>query len=907
MACPTIRIALNRSYEFYNGVYNYNSTAIVEVVSGTTSSPLQGSLTIRDFSGNEVVYPAYNPTGSFLVCTFNIPLNAFYTSNDLTFELSLNDGECLYTKNIQVNYDDFNCYSGYGENHSPSNPHLLEACFPEYFLTGTGDPILGCTNPNSTNYNPLATQDDGSCTCDCPVIELNVIKESIRYVGTTGSTFDRSIAQINVVSGTSTSPIQATLQVTDLNNNVTNYTLVTQNATSASFNLDDSAFFNQKSASFSILLNSGTCVYAKTLNFDDLPCTLTPLGKDEEKYSCSGSFTIGGSIYGCTNPNAENYNPCATIDDGSCVFPPLLGCTDPNAANYNPLATQDDGSCVYTPVNTFVLGCTNPYASNYNPNANFNDGSCIFVSGCTNPDADNYNPLAGIDDGSCECNKAEILFELDGENTFYFENSGTTNCDYYVEFDYRFSIDCTLFLNYFQNHTQETVVQLLDQLRLYSEVRSADGVYRQIELDINPLTDDKLYFELSGCSLDYLGSSGCPGEYITLTGCSSGCTLEYYGLTGCNYECFLNYLTLSGCPSGCTFEYTLLTGCPSDLLIYSGCTEDCLTFKALLAAELGEKCPQDVNDFFDNSWRTARLRIPNEYLNKDVQVGMYLENFSFKGTKLLMDNVKLYKICSQDNTDCIVIPYNFGFDLSLEEDNVKATYDLDTNKDILNTKEITLRVDVPNYVKKDVVKFLNTYEHLYHKIFKGMTLDKLDKNFLPVRSLFTNEYHYYYCHLYEQYMNSFKFCSAKSKELDYDFMFKVLEKIDKEWYSLVKQVIPETVIWTEHNVYYSNFIFHQQKFAYRKYLTTYGSNPDEVTISCILKAVDSCEQNPTFESAIDTRLRVDYDDCLEESYANPTNISETNYGGGRLLQVNKTTKEKILEYNYPNQTYIDCP
>lgn len=27
--------------------------------------------------------------------------------------------------------------------------------------------------------------------------------------------------------------------------------------------------------------------------------------------------------------------------------PPVLGCTDPGATNYDPLATQDDGSCIY--------------------------------------------------------------------------------------------------------------------------------------------------------------------------------------------------------------------------------------------------------------------------------------------------------------------------------------------------------------------------------------------------------------------------------------------------------------------------------------------------------------------------------------------------------------------------------
>ena len=54
-------------------------------------------------------------------------------------------------------------------------------------------------------------------------------------------------------------------------------------------------------------------------------------------------------VYGCTDPEASNYNPDATVDDDSCEYPPeeIPGCTDPEASNYNPDATVDDDSCEY--------------------------------------------------------------------------------------------------------------------------------------------------------------------------------------------------------------------------------------------------------------------------------------------------------------------------------------------------------------------------------------------------------------------------------------------------------------------------------------------------------------------------------------------------------------------------------
>jgi len=56
------------------------------------------------------------------------------------------------------------------------------------------------------------------------------------------------------------------------------------------------------------------------------------------------TVTVGYSqVYGCTDSTACNYDPLATIDDGSCLT--VYGCMDSIAFNYDSLATCNDGSC----------------------------------------------------------------------------------------------------------------------------------------------------------------------------------------------------------------------------------------------------------------------------------------------------------------------------------------------------------------------------------------------------------------------------------------------------------------------------------------------------------------------------------------------------------------------------------
>lgn len=132
-------------------------------------------------------------------------------------------------------------------------------------------------------------------------------------------------------------------------------------------------------------------------------------------------------VYGCTDSNASNYNPNATINNGTCVYD-VLGCMDKSAINYNVRATRDDGSCKYD-----VLGCTDKEAKNYNEKATKDDNSCeYYVLGCMDSTANNYNKDADKDDGSC---KYDIKGCMDSSAENYNKNATVDegSCSYSTE------------------------------------------------------------------------------------------------------------------------------------------------------------------------------------------------------------------------------------------------------------------------------------------------------------------------------------------------------------------------------------------------------------------------------------------------------------------------------------------
>ena len=243
--------------------------------------------------------------------------------------------------------------------------------------------ILGCTNPTATNYDPIANTtvayggaasnnfgSGGYFNGDQHLIftayKESVIKSAIIYSEASNTiTFELRDNGGTVLDDTTLNVIAGQQRI-DLNFDVPIGTDLQLGVSSGALQ-NNGLYRNSSGASYPYDVASALTITASS-------ASSAPLGYYyfyydlEVEAKCNGGVTV---ISGCTDPNAYNYNPNATFDDGSCCL--IAGCTDPSAINYSSNACFNDGSCIM-PVN----GCTDPLAVNYNPNANVDDGSCCF-------------------------------------------------------------------------------------------------------------------------------------------------------------------------------------------------------------------------------------------------------------------------------------------------------------------------------------------------------------------------------------------------------------------------------------------------------------------------------------------------------------------------------------------------
>ena len=321
----------------YNPLANTDNGSCIPIIYGCTNNlafNYDSTATVDDGSCIATVYGCTDPT------SFNYDPNA-----------NVDNGTCIYlgcTDATACNYDSTANVDNGGCMYPPQYYDCNYVCLEDTDGDGICDSleIPGCMNPLSINYNPNATDDDGSC---------------IPYVyGCTDSTAFNYNPLANTDDG-SCIPI------------VTGCT--------------DPIMFN----------------YNPNANTDDGSCIPIVYGcMDNTMFNYDPNANVdNGScipfIYGCMDSTSFNYDPLANTDNGTCI-PVIYGCTDPSAFNYNPLANTEDFSCI-----TIVYGCTDSLAVNYDSTANVDNGSCITaIPGCTDPNAYNFNPNANVpDSASC--------------------------------------------------------------------------------------------------------------------------------------------------------------------------------------------------------------------------------------------------------------------------------------------------------------------------------------------------------------------------------------------------------------------------------------------------------------------------------------------------------------------------
>ena len=145
-------------------------------------------------------------------------------------------------------------------------------------------------------------------------------------------------------------------------------------------------------------------------NCDGEGCVNTDNGFDPFGDDCD-DYNINPGWCGLYNDNDFiSEEMCCACGGGSTYVPVVEGCTNPEALNFDPETTSDDGSCQYLSGDGY--GCTDLSACNYDSNAEYDNGSCVYPE-------ENYD---------CEGNCLATLITAGGGSS-QNEIGGNDSCD----------------------------------------------------------------------------------------------------------------------------------------------------------------------------------------------------------------------------------------------------------------------------------------------------------------------------------------------------------------------------------------------------------------------------------------------------------------------------------------------
>lgn len=308
--------------------------------------------------------------------------------------------------------------------------------------------------------------------------------------------------------------------------------------------------------------------------------------------------------------------------------------------------------------------------------------------------------------------------------------------------------------------------------------------------------------------------------------------------------------------------------------------------------------PTIPNNSFGSNWLSFSTEITNPSVlsaitDERIKLVIKLSGFCIDMC-VLVDNIRLNKKCTKSLKDEIFVTKSLGFEFDRIIDNKKSwvtvterthreysilktnntqpirytDYYLENERQVLNTKEIDLDIDIASAVETDIWCYISDNQCILTGNTIGVTTCIKDaynitcapKTYccseycgdanIDVQKLFTEslsgvttieDFKYYTTSqlidaknrqtitsystlrlLYDRYMNSTSFCTTQSAKFDYYKMEDFANLVGNYWVELIEQVIPATTIWGSTRIY-TNTMFDGQKYKYKAYTTHFGT------------------------------------------------------------------------------------
>ncbi|MBC8265780.1 MAG: hypothetical protein H8E84_02330, partial [Flavobacteriales bacterium] len=270
------------------------------------------------------------PDGTYYIGAYADYDNTLYESNEYN-----NDAAFEYAFNPVMGYTNYQITILRGCTDSTAINYNAAATIDD----GTCIPcIYGCTGPSFCNYDSTATCDDGSCFGMMGCTDAFASNYDAMATCDDGSCIPCTDNQVTIIINTGNWGYEMDWNLTNSsgvvvasNCCVLNYFSTTDSMEVVELCLPDDCYSMNmfdyygdgwNGGTYEIWttgpINSATMIASGTaLNMNNVA---GPAGSDNVQIGT----TVSCAVLGCTDPTATNYDPNATVDDGSCIFSSIV-------------------------------------------------------------------------------------------------------------------------------------------------------------------------------------------------------------------------------------------------------------------------------------------------------------------------------------------------------------------------------------------------------------------------------------------------------------------------------------------------------------------------------------------------------------------------------------------------------